>query len=379
MNTTTTLPAKQAPKPTRFEIVNAGLAGKIQAIEELLPPAMKGHGDRLVKRAMLTFMRKKELQECSDQSFFMAVLDAAEMGLAIDGRLCHAVPYKGVAQCQPDYKGLIAVAKRIGIIKDAWGEVVCANDDFECGHNGPAHFLRHSFDVKQPRGDIVAAYAVAVFPDDGWRYDLMQIADVDKIMQRSKSFKAHAGPWITDTNEMRKKTVIRRLMKTLTDDPGMMKAFELLDADYEEDLTPGPSQPPATGRQSLRRNGRTTTPQAAPTPAPQSAGSAGELQASADAPEDNPADDEPTTKEAAERERETNEKHTERPPWTSDDADQLASDIEEGIRQAAEDKSPKAMAECATLLTRNESKLGNYRHKVLVQLYRQLEPECRKK
>ena len=85
------------------------------------------------------------------------VLDAAELGFAIDGKMCHAVPYKvwdtrgatpvllrTEAQCQPDYKGLIATAKRLKVVQDVWARPVYAGDEFEMyEENGVTHYAEH--------------------------------------------------------------------------------------------------------------------------------------------------------------------------------------------------------------------------------------------
>lgn len=248
----------------RYRAIDAALQKRIDKVEELLPDQMKGQGARLVKRALLTFSKNPRLQEVTPESFIRCVLEAAELGLAIDGKLCHAVPYdnrvkvrgpdgrerdewRKEAQCQPDFKGIIAVAKRTGRILDCKADVVCENDQFVHGRSGPHSRLEHSFDERAPRGDVIAAYVIITLPGGApWQYDLMQRKELDEIMGRSKSFQAFkAGkvkstPWANDTNEMRKKTVIKRGLKTYLDDPGLVRALEIDDEDYgdHQDRTP---------------------------------------------------------------------------------------------------------------------------------------------
>ena len=54
--------------------------------------------------------------------------------------------------------------------------------------------------------------------------------EVDSIRKRSKS--SGNGPWVTDYDEMAKKTVFRRLSKWLPQSPEMQKAFDIDDADF---------------------------------------------------------------------------------------------------------------------------------------------------
>ncbi len=245
----------------RYQVVNDALSKRIDRVEELLPENMKGQGARLVKRAMLTFSKNERLQQCTPASFISCVLQAAECGLAIDGRLAHAVPYntkvKGadgrdrwedVAQFQPDYKGLIAVAKRTGQIVDIYGDVICENDTFAHGRAGDVCRLEHTYDIQRPRGKTVGAYQIIVLPGGRWRYEVMGIADLDRIRSASKS--GDRGPWGTHTDEMRKKTVAKRALKMYSDDPGLLKALEYDDMDYEE---PGavPQRAGRVGRSAL--------------------------------------------------------------------------------------------------------------------------------
>lgn len=217
----------------QYQIVSDALDRRIQKVEELLPDHMKGQGARLVKRALLTFGKNDKLQKCSPASFILCVLQAAECGLAIDGKLAHAVPYSGEAQFQPDYKGLIAVAKRTGQIIDIYGDVICENDTFVHGRSGDGCRLEHTFDITKPRGKTVGAYQIIVLPGGRWRYEVMGIEELNRIQRKSKS--GGSGPWGTDPDEMRKKTVAKRALKLYCDDPGLLKTLEYDDLDYGDD------------------------------------------------------------------------------------------------------------------------------------------------
>lgn len=233
--------------------INESLEKRITQIEELLPDALKGQAPRLVKRAILTFSRNPSLEKCTPQSFIRCVLEAAELGLAIDGRLGHAVPYKTEAQFQPDYKGLIAVAKRNRVLKDCYGDVVCKADNFRAYRQDGKSYLFHEYpEMLQPRGEVVGAYAVVVLPDGDWRYELMTLADLNTIRGRSKSFNGQgASPWKSDPAEMQKKTVIKRALKLYCEDPAIMRALELDDRDFDVDVLPKAAAAPV-GAFSLR-------------------------------------------------------------------------------------------------------------------------------
>lgn len=235
-----------------MKIVSDAFEQRIEKVEEALPPQMKGQARRLVQRAMMTLTRNAELGKCPLQDFVRIVIEAAELGLAIDGKLAWAVRFKSTWQLIVSYQGLVAVARRGGVLKDVFGDVVCENDYFEAWREGATSHLKHRIDLgKRSRGEVVAAYAVFVLPDGGWRYELMNREELDKIQQRAPS---KSGPWSTDRPEMQKKSVIRRGMKLYSDDPGVARALEVDDRAAElERLEAEPAAaPPPDGRQSLR-------------------------------------------------------------------------------------------------------------------------------
>jgi recombination protein RecT len=259
----------------RVLLVSQALDQRVEKIDELLPPYLKGHGSRLVKRAVLTMARNPKLQECTPDSFVRCVLEAAELGLAIDGRLAHAVPFNnkvkgsdGVQrwqmECQfiPDYKGLVAVARRSGIVRDIYGDVVCEHDYFDAQREMGRDVLVHKRDLKRGRGAVCAAYAMVLRPDGSSRYELMDLEELHAVRARSKSYSRTdrdgnaqaSGPWVTDEKEMCRKTAIRRTLKMYAEDAALKRALDQDDdIDVELDApraaaltaTQWPAEPPA--------------------------------------------------------------------------------------------------------------------------------------
>jgi len=252
------------------------LDDSVAKLEEVLPPMMRGQGRRLIKRALLTFNRKgKDYKDLEPTSFIRCVLEAAELGLAIDGRLAHAVPFNnkykdadGVerwrkeAQLMVDYKGMIAVARRCKIITHCDADVICENDEFEhVRRNDKTEFLH----VPQlsGRGDCIGAYARMYYPDGTWHLEVMSIDDLQKVRNVSKA--KNDGPWMVWFDEMCKKSVLRRALKLNQDDPAILRLMEIEDREIEEDASPevgehdAPPPPMPTGRQSMR-NGTSKKP-----------------------------------------------------------------------------------------------------------------------
>jgi phage RecT family recombinase len=225
-----------------------------QEIEFLLPDFMKGQAKRILKRARLTFAGNERLQECTPASFLKCVLQAAEMGFAIDGRLCHAVPYKKSwqdadkrwqsqyeAQTQVDYKGMIAHAKRLGLVQDCWSRLVHEKDHFRFMEKNGIVDYEFAYTMDQDPGPVLGAFAVATHKDGWTRFEWMSLGEIHQIRARSKSWGTEGGkgPWQDHPGEMIRKTPTKRLLKTMTDDAGLIRMLELDDGDT--DLT----RPPA--------------------------------------------------------------------------------------------------------------------------------------
>jgi recombination protein RecT len=251
---------------SRSRVISDGLEKRIAMVEEVLPDQLKGQAPRFVKRAVLTFNRKKELAECTPASFIRCVIEAAEVGLAIDGKLAHAVKFNNKvkgdkskneqdtwvheAQLMLDYKGLIAVARRSDQIVDAYGDVICDNDFFEHGRSGDKSRLEHSYDAKQPRGKVYAAYCIIKLPGGDWRYELMQKDELERIRQKSKA--KDSGPWVSDTAQMQVKTVLRRGLKLYCDDPAFTRALEIDEREYEGERDYGGQGAASNGKRVTR-------------------------------------------------------------------------------------------------------------------------------
>lgn len=233
---------KQADNRHPLEIA---LTGKIETIRAVLPAPMRSEAERFIKRAMLTvFTGSQQLRECSIASIVLCAIKGAEYGLPIDGKLAHAVPYNNrkkdkdgsqyyemEATFIPDYKGLVAVAKRLGIVQDVWARIVYENDLFELWEeDGESHY-KHVPNLDS-RGKPKLVFAVATHKAGWFRLDHMLMPEVELIRGRSKA--KDYGPWQTDPGEMAKKTVLRRLLKTFSDDAGMMSLLnEGDDNEYE--------------------------------------------------------------------------------------------------------------------------------------------------
>lgn len=203
---------KVDPKQQAISNFNQYLELRKSTLSRVLPKHMTP--ERLIKVAMLAYSKTPKLRECSLESVGQAVMQAAELGLEPGGVLGHAylVPYGNTCTLIPGYRGLIELARRSGEIESIEAHVVYANDKFTLKF-GLDPVLEHEPNLDSEPGGLRFVYAIAKLKDGGKQLEVMTKAQVDAIRKRSKS--GNNGPWVTDYEEMARKTVVRRLVKYL--------------------------------------------------------------------------------------------------------------------------------------------------------------------
>jgi recombination protein RecT len=183
--------------------------------------------DRFVRVALTAMMRTPKLMGCSQESLFSCLLSLSQMGLEPDGRRAHLIPFedrkRGTTVCTliVDYKGLAELIMRSGEVSYLHADIVCENDEFDVDMGQIFH---HRVDYRKPRGKAYAAYATAKMRDGTTKSEVMTRDEVESIRGRSRA--GQSGPWVTDWNEMAKKTVFRRLSKWLPLSPELRDRIE---------------------------------------------------------------------------------------------------------------------------------------------------------
>lgn len=199
-----------------------------QALERMKPQlamALPKHltADRLLRVAMTAVQNTPKLLDCDRTSLYSAVFTCAQLGLEPDGVLGQAylVPFNGKVQFIPGYRGLISLARNSGEVSSIAAHEVCDNDafEFDFASGDPP---KHTFDIRKPRGGVIAFYAVVKFKDGAFHWDMMTRAEVDAVRDQSQGWKTAVRfnktkdtPWRAHYVEMGKKTVIRRIVKYL--------------------------------------------------------------------------------------------------------------------------------------------------------------------
>ena len=191
--------------------------------------------DRFIRVALTALTRTPKLMQCEQESFFQCLLSLSQLGLEPDGRNAHLIPFenrkRGVTECQliVDYKGLVDLAMRSGKLSKVHADKICNEDIFEYDKG---EIKMHKINFKVPLGLAYAYYALVRFKDGTEKTEVMSKEDIDKIRARSRA--KDSGPWVTDYDEMAKKTVFRRLTKWLQLSPEFRDALEK-DADTLEE------------------------------------------------------------------------------------------------------------------------------------------------
>ena len=178
-------------------------------------------------RTVLTCLNKNpKLAQCTRASFFSAMMDCSEAGLEPNGRDAHLIPYGDQAQFIVDYKGLIKLAYQSDKISSIYANVVYEGDQFDystCDHV-PWGWLSSS-ERSESQGKCIGAYVVIEKKEGGFHRERMTFDEIEAIRKRSKA--GRSGPWVTDWNEMAKKTVFRRASKWIQLSPHVERAIEM--------------------------------------------------------------------------------------------------------------------------------------------------------
>lgn len=176
------------------------------------------------------------------QSVINAVTNVAAIGISLNPakKQAYLVPRDGKICLDISYMGLIDLATATGSIKWAKAAVVKANDRFTL--NGFDKPPEHQFDpFSKDRGEPIGAYVVVKTADGDYLTEVMSAGDINEIRNRSSAWKAWIEknkkcPWVTDWDEMAKKTVIKRAYKTWPKTDRLDEAIHHLNTEGDEDL-----------------------------------------------------------------------------------------------------------------------------------------------
>lgn len=208
--------------------------------------------ERMIRVAITATMKTPKLLQCTADSLTRCMLDCSALGLEPDGRRAHLIPFEdkraGTVTCTLiiDYKGLVELAMRSGLVSHLYADVVREGDLFEYSLGEiKVHvpwFLRRDSEKPGEAGQDIAVYAFARMTSGASAVAVMSVDEVYSIRDNSQGWQAFKkgftkknpwdpSDWVSE-QEMKKKTALRRLCKVLPLSPEFRDAVE---KDDEED------------------------------------------------------------------------------------------------------------------------------------------------
>lgn len=203
------------------------LTDKLVAVEKALPKDF--NRDRFVQNCLTIMNEKPELAKINKAEVIQGLCKAAYLGLDFVNKECYLIPYGNSVQFQTDYKGEKKFVKNYAIrpIKDIYAKVVREGDFFEeriLNGQPSVDFKPKPFN----NGDIIGAFAVVLYKDEGMEYETMSTQDINSV-RNNYSKASNSKAWKYSFDEMAKKTVLRRLCKHIETDFESIEARQAWD------------------------------------------------------------------------------------------------------------------------------------------------------
>lgn len=164
------------------------------------------------------------------------LLRAAYQDLDAMNAEVYLIPYGSSLQFMPSYKGMSKMVRRYSTrkVKDIYSKIVREGDVFEesiINGQPSINFKALPFN----KGEILGVFAVCLFDDGGMIYETMSVDDIEKCRKSSKAKNSPA--WSQFWTEMARKTVVRRLCKSITLDMDS-ESRQMFDAGTEIETDP---------------------------------------------------------------------------------------------------------------------------------------------
>lgn len=204
-----------SPQQQNNEKALVRVSGTLAKFREKLIQALPKNRnvDQEISSVIATVAASMALQRCTPESIALAAYDAATLGLPVNKLgLAWLVPFGQEAKLQIGYRGYIHLVTESGYVLEVSAECVYENDRFRYTL-GSHPSIDHEPPMKGSRGAFIAVYAIARLANGIIKQVVMSKEQVDHIRVKSRS--SSNGPWVTDYDEMAKKTVIKRLCKCL--------------------------------------------------------------------------------------------------------------------------------------------------------------------
>ena len=198
--------------------------------------------ERLLKSALAATIRNKELFQCTQQSWMMALIQSAQLGLDCSGLLgaSYLVPFNNKNRLEIvyiiGYRGLIDLARRGGQIAEISAHPVYVQDEFDPQFGTDEKIVHVPYLKADRKEEYTYFYAIGKLKDGTHQSEIMTLADIKKIQTMSKSNRSPDSPWKHHFAEMGRKTVVKRLAKYLSQSTEFQKGVF-----YDNQVDPVPT------------------------------------------------------------------------------------------------------------------------------------------
>ena len=236
---------RQAGPPARQTVTSLAtwLGGYAEYIADALPRSVDMTPQQFIDVAMLAIRRmdadvRTKILACSQDSILFAIQEAASFGFRIGGSMAegYLIPYGQECQFQPDYKGLLKLARRSGAFQVIEAVEVYEKDLFHVFRD-PEPRIRHEPSLDPDPGPMVRVYAYAVLQNGHMVFEHMSRADIEKVRQASKA--PNSPAWKNWYGQMGCKAVLKRLLKRQERSIELTRAIEADDREYQGEPQPG--------------------------------------------------------------------------------------------------------------------------------------------
>lgn len=204
--------AKREPE-TPLTSAKTAIANMKSQFELVLPASIPA--DRLVRVLQTVVTLNPDLAKPASRSALLgAAMTCAQLGLDPTPAIGHAyiIPFKGQPTFVLGYKGAVWLAADNGVHLKS--HVICEHDIYDVQLGTEAHIRHRLPPFEVDRGRPVAYYCVATFGDGSPpMFDVMTTDEIERIRQASPGKNSPA--WSQHFDEMAKKTVLKRLSKSV--------------------------------------------------------------------------------------------------------------------------------------------------------------------
>lgn len=197
-----------AARVSPLDALGQAIERQKQEIQRALPSGMDS--DRFARIALTTLKQNPRLIECHPTSIIASLMLCAQLGLE-PGPLqhCYIVPYKGEAQFQLGYRGILRLARESGFLKDLAVRTVYVDDEFsyELGTDPRIVHKPGESPLRNDARTVRCYYGVAEFRPDGRYFEVVSPGEIERHRQMSKMPNGMA--WKDNYEAMAHKTVVR--------------------------------------------------------------------------------------------------------------------------------------------------------------------------